>query len=514
MKRVGLLLASLVVTRPAVADVVRYAVIVGENQGDRSEPPLRFAETDAERVAEVLAELGDVPAENQVLLRGKGAGAARRALITVNDRIRTTRRDGDETVLVVYYSGHADASSLHFGSDRFELRELEALVRGSPADVRILVIDACRSGALTRVKGGRAAPPVALDQRLLGEGLVFLTASAAGEDAQESDELGGSFFTHYFVSGLLGAADADRDGEIALGEAFRFTREQTILASSRTLAGTQHPTFRYELRGRGDVVLTRPGVARRRATLGFPAHLTWLVVRDGPRGHVVAEVGASARQPTLSLRPGRYFVRGRGRDALYEGSVRLEADRSHAIRLASLDRIAYARLVRKGGGPESIDGPVVAALVRSALVPGDRPCLGALAGWSWELRQATLTPRLGLCRSAYDNQQLTATTTAASLELRISHAWDLPVVTVDLGVGLGAELFRQSFETRGEAPPRTTAAVHLDAGLGSSVDLWGKSYVWLELAVQSHFFRFEEDQTRSITAEVAARGLLGIGLRR
>jgi Caspase domain len=197
----GIALGALGVARPATAEVVRYAVLVGEDQGLSGDRPLRFAETDAERVAEVLTDLGDLPAENQVLLRGKGAAAVRRAIITVNDRIRTTRRDGDVTVLMVYYSGHADASALHLSGERLELREIEALVRGSPADVRLLIIDACRSGAITRVKGGHPAPAVRLDEPLLGEGLVFLTSSAAGEDAQESDEIGGSFFTHFLVSG-------------------------------------------------------------------------------------------------------------------------------------------------------------------------------------------------------------------------------------------------------------------------------------------------------------------------
>ena len=44
---------------------------------------------------------------------------------------------------------------------------------------------------------------------LAGEGVVFLTSSSANEDAHESDTLKGSFFTHYLVSGMLGAADTD-----------------------------------------------------------------------------------------------------------------------------------------------------------------------------------------------------------------------------------------------------------------------------------------------------------------
>jgi hypothetical protein len=498
--------------RPATAEVVRYAILVGEDQGSPGDRPLRFAETDAERLAEVLTDLGDLPAENQVLLRGKGATAVRRAIITVNDRIRTTRRDGDVTVLMVYYSGHADASALHLSGERLELRELEALVRGSPADVRLLIIDACRSGAITRVKGGHPAPAVSLDEPLLGEGLVFLTSSAAGEDAQESDEIGGSFFTHFLISGLLGAADTNGDGEVALAEAFEFAREQTIAASSRTLAGTQHPTFRYELRGRGDITLTRPGAAHKRATLTLPAGLGWLVIADHAQGRVVAEADAIRAPRLLSLRPGRYFVRGRGADALYEGPIRL--DRAQTIDLASLDRIAYARLVRKGGGALAADGPVAAAVVRSGLVAGEQPCFGALTGWSWELPAVTLSPRLELCRSTFANAHLTSITYNGNVELRVSHAWDLPLITVDLGASIGAGTFRQSYETTGVAPTRTIGTAHVDASVGASVNLRGPVYLWLEVALQTYFFRLTQNSGTSLVAEVASRGLLGIGVRR
>src|SRR4051812_37133854 len=84
-----------------------------------------------------------------------------------------------------------------------------SLVRGSAATFRILAVDSCRSGALTRVKGGRPPFDIRIDEHLSEQGLVLLTSSAADEDAQESDALRGSFFMHHFVSALLGAADAD-----------------------------------------------------------------------------------------------------------------------------------------------------------------------------------------------------------------------------------------------------------------------------------------------------------------
>lgn len=513
MTRVLVMLALL--CGVAHADVERYAVIIGHNTGAPDEQRLRFAEADAARVAEVLGELGGVPDENQVVLRGKSADHVRRALIATNERIRVGARAGRQAVLVVYYSGHGDANALHLADTQLALRELEALVRGSSAQVRILVIDACRSGAVTRVKGGSPAPPIVLsDPGGPDEGVVVLTASAAGEDAQESDALGGSFFTHYLLSGLRGAADDNRDQQVTVAEAFRYTRDQTILASARTVSGLQHPTFHYDLRGRTELVLA--SLDARDAGLGrltLPAGATWLVARNDA---VVGEVGALAASRTLSLRPGRYTVRGRTRDALLEGAITVVATRETTVDANRLARTTYARLVRKGDGDilRGVTGYFGGPAVQSTIIDGASPCYGVLAGLVWVRADLTLSPRVHACRGELTNQTLSGTTDLVALDMRIGKAWDLPAVTIDLGVTAGGELLHERFETRGRAPNRTTPAAHVDAGLSLVVPILGALYVTGEVAVQTHFFSVEDQDRTGVTSRFAVRGALALGLWR
>src|SRR5262245_40563055 len=144
--------------RPADADPTRYAVVVGNNHGDRTDPELRYAERDAERVASVLTDLGGFPAANVVVLLGGEADTLRSTVIAVNERIRSEH--AGEALFVVYYSGHADAAALHLGTTTLAIGQLEQLVRGSAASFRLLALDSCRSGVLTRVKGGTLAPPI------------------------------------------------------------------------------------------------------------------------------------------------------------------------------------------------------------------------------------------------------------------------------------------------------------------------------------------------------------------
>jgi hypothetical protein len=114
------------------------------------------------------------------------------------------------------------------GDGALPLARLEQLVRGSAAAFRLLIVDACRSGALTRIKGGSSvpAPTLRLTERLPADGVVVWTSSSANEDAQESDELGGSFFLVMQggaggpVVADVGARDVERGVSLRAGRYF------------------------------------------------------------------------------------------------------------------------------------------------------------------------------------------------------------------------------------------------------------------------------------------------------
>ena len=506
----------LLLAAPARAELTRFAVIVGDDRGHPGDGPLAYAEADASRVAAALEEVGGVRPENLVLLRGQDAEAARRALIAINDRVRAS---GPQAMLVVYYSGHADASALHLGDSSLELPELEQLVRGSAARFRLLVLDACRSGALTRVKGGSPIPPfeLRLPEQPPGEGAVFLTSSSASEDSQESDEIKGSFFTHALVSGLLGAADQDGDGKVTLDEAYRYAYEATLRATSRTFAGAQHPTFEYEVRGMGDVVLSTPGLLQgARATLDLPAGRSWLLLQSSAEGPVVAELGAHDAARRLSLRPGRYFLRGRGADVLLEGAVDAPAGALVAVDESRLTRTAYARLLRKGGGEASYVTSFEAQLTaRSALIDDGGLCPGAAAGGSLALRPLTLSARLGWCRGGFDNPGIRATLDEYDLEASAVHVWDAGPLAFQLGLSAGGAWLHQRFSTQGFAPPRWSTALLLAPTAGASLDLGERTYATLSLDAATYLMKSQGGPTQetSFGPSFALRASAGAGVR-
>ena len=516
MLMVGLLLVVGCWPGRALARVERFAVVIGNDRGRVHEPPLRYAASDAERVYRVLRDLGGFSPVNMVLLRDEDQATVRSTLIAVNDRIReAVGIPGTDVLLVVYYSGHADQKELHLGEASLSIRELSQLVRGSAADFRLLVLDACRSGALTRAKGGRVVEPFDLpDARLPGDGLAFLTASSATEDAQESDELKSSFFTHALVTGMLGAADRDRDGEVALDEVYRYAYDATLRSTSRTLAGTQHPTFRYDFRGTGDLILTRPAAHRaRRARLLFPDGMTFLVMRGDADGPVTAELPSVAPDRSLSLRPGRYFVRARGTRALYEGTFEVGAGTTFAIELSQLRRVAYAERGSKGGARARPTHRVeVGAHARTAL-PGDRGlCPGVFLGYAVDFSQVSVASRVGGCRSGFRNVYLDATTTAMDVRVRIDHAWRLSMVTARLGVGGGLSLLLQTFEGPSDVPGRHTVAPLLIAASGLAMRLASGFSLEVAVAAEAHFVSQQgsEERPAEMTATLAVRPSLSV----
>jgi hypothetical protein len=513
----GLSLAPWCLPAPAAARVARFALIVGSDRGQADEALLQYAQSDARKVHATLRDIGDFEPFNMVLLEGSDADAFRRTLIDLNDRVRAARsQPGTQVVLFVYYSGHADVEDLHLGDTRLSIAELSQLVRGSAADFRLLVLDACRSGTLTRSKGGRITHPFDIPApiQLSGEGLAFLTASADNELAQESDEVRGSFFTHALVSGLLGAADRDRDGNVVLDEAYQYAYENTLRASSRSASGLQHPTFFYDLRGQGQLVLTRPfAPGMRRGVLELPRAATYLVFRGDAQGQVMAELAARDPVRSLSLAPGAYFVRGRTSRHVLEGGAQVTAGQATRVDERALTRIEYAHLVRKGH--DSLRRSHAIALLGLGRLPlpnADSGCYGAFGGYRLDLRSFGVLASAGGCVSNLESIHLRARTREIDFGLRGLHAFDLGArSSLDAGLGVGAARFKQDFETTGRAPTRRSWGALGELVLGLNVEIARGAYATLEGAAQLYLLPMLDADSHKTHVQAAGSGRLSLG---
>lgn len=298
---------------PAVNTTPRpyaYGVIIGTNAGGAGQQPLRYAEDDARRVAQVLRELGRYgQADLRVLLSPDVA----RVFATVDDvaaKMRAHQAKGEQALLVFYYSGHARASSFSLGAEELAIAQLRDRLREIPSTMTLVVLDACQSGQFARTKGAQPAADFSYNSvsRLTTKGVAIMASSSAQELSQESDELKSSYFTHHLVAGLRGAADADADGRVSLDEAYRYAYRRTLASTSETQVGGQHVTLETDLSGQGDVPVTYPAAARSQLELPGPLDAR-VLVQHRASGSVAAEVQKAPGAPLrLAFVAGSYEV--------------------------------------------------------------------------------------------------------------------------------------------------------------------------------------------------------------
>ena len=382
--RLAALLAVALLLCPATASAARLLLASGHDRGDRDQPALRYAQSEAREFAAVMQALGGVEPGGATVLLAPDRQQVLDALDRLAARAKAQGEQGERVEVFVYFSGHARSGALSLGGEQLPLAEVRAALEAIPADVVVAFVDACAAGGLLRSKGLRAAGEAdyAMEWQPVGapSGRVLVSSSGVAEAAFESDRAGGSLFARSLVAALRGAADGDADGRVTLSESYDYLYAHTLAASLAEAGTAQHPHAEIDVQGAGPLVMTRPG--RGGASVELPASLAgaevWIV--DEARARAVLEVVVPAdRGLTVALYPGRFTVYVRRGERARTSSVVLAEGERRALD-ATDGRIASSRPLRTRGGAVvarrwelagglRLMGPLTA---RSAIVP---------AGW-------------------------------------------------------------------------------------------------------------------------------------
>jgi hypothetical protein len=513
------LLALVLLLLPSVgrAEPLRLLVAAGHGAGLPGEPPLRHAQKDAAGVREVLVRHGGVAPEHAFVLNDPRPAALFAALELAKNL--ALQRRPEQVTLFFYFSGHGDQQRLHLGGETLDVAELGARLRAFPAGLKVVVTDACRNADL-RPKGPRAEPGFAVN--LEGEdgarGLVWLFATSEGQAAHESEELSGALFTHYWVNGLRGAADADGDRRVTLAESYRFAHDQTLYRSARAGGALQRPLAVLDLREAGPLVLTRLVDASAGLALPRAADVHYLVYAPGSRSVLGEAWGLPDRDVRLALPPGRYVVQARG--PAVRGATELVLARGEWRTLGPREfrPVAEEALARKGGAvvarPHDLGLSVGGFGSRLATV-------GALAAASYRLRLDDWA--LGArAFGAYGGERAGVNDVRVALAgggVSLDHVVSLGATSLRAGVGANAALVDQRRERRdagrieragydARGASRALAAgpdLHLavDAPVGDAY------FVGAQAAAELLFARFGD----SLAPALGARLEIGAGLR-
>ncbi len=279
----------------------RYALLVGNSEGGSGLSSLKYVNADLKEMSKVLRENCQFPENSITLLKNSSPAELREKLHQLKSRM------SDEDMLFFYYTGHADSRSLRMGNERFNLDQLKENFDNLPSSMQMIVLDACQSGSFSRLKGGTIDKPLILQQEQNSSGRVVLYSSSDAEFSQESDYLGHSIFSFYFMNGLKGMADQSGDKRVTVDEAYRYAYRQTVSATVHSAGGIQHPGYLFNFSGKGDIVLADQTVQT--AGVILDREIQGQVAIIDPSHQVVADfVAEKERDIFVALNPGRYTI--------------------------------------------------------------------------------------------------------------------------------------------------------------------------------------------------------------
>jgi hypothetical protein len=401
-------------------------VAAANDRGYADDVPLRYAESDADRILSALSELGRPRKIHRAV--GGDAHSIQIAIAEARKDVDDARSAGQKTLLFFYYSGHADGDYLRVGGTRLTWSKLKELLSGTGAELSVSVIDACDSGSATSAKGAKFSTPlVTTAERLQATtGSMWITSSREDEASYESDEVGGSYFSHFLISGLRGAADYDEDGRVTLNEVYQFSYDRTVGETSLRLKKTQHPTYSSDLEGEGEIVLSEPQRSPTSLVLPRESAGRWFVAKRFGAKQSVLEV---AKNPgslvRFSVAAGSYAVYRKDLERIMLANVEVRAGEELVFDPELLVPYTYAEVMQKGGG-------IAIAAWHARLGP-------ELRGPVFQGGQTTLRGTLSVRR----RDRVVGFGVALDFGTHSFNALDTPVKTQELGATLFGEIFTE-----------------------------------------------------------------------
>ncbi len=325
----------------------RFGFFIGENDGGHDLEPLRYAVRDAESVSRLFMEMGGIKQQDNIFLVEPSLEEIQGKLKTLKTKLGSLRSKYSRLELIFYYSGHSDEEGLLVSKDKFSYKDLKDAIRDMPVDMRIVILDSCSSGALTKLKGGTRQQAFLMDNSIKMEGYAIMTSSSSDEASQESDSLKGSYFTYALISGLRGAADTGGNKTVTLNQAYQYAYRETLAKTEKTLGGAQHPSYDIRMNGSGDVVLT--DLRRTTASLKLAPDISGrLNIRDDS-GILVAEINkVEGSTVELGMEPGPYKINVEIGRKDYQGEITINENESAVFSKDLLAEVSTEKTTMRG----------------------------------------------------------------------------------------------------------------------------------------------------------------------
>ncbi len=172
----------------------------------------------------------------------------------------------EDDLLLFYFSGHGmarDGESYLLAHDTrlaalkhtaVAMRDVREIIEQSPAHAKVIILDACHSGASI----GKAEPTMTPEfiRRVFeeAEGMAVLASCKENQQSWECPEQRRSVFTYYLLEALSGKADLDKKGFVTVSDASRYVTDG-VKTWAAEKGSPQTPTLQYTVVG--DIILLR-----------------------------------------------------------------------------------------------------------------------------------------------------------------------------------------------------------------------------------------------------------------
>jgi len=232
-----------------------HAIVIGLESYRNDLPRADYAEKDAKVVAQYLSRSMGFEEENvAVLLNDR---ASKSDLEKYFETWLPNRVEKDDTVFI-YYSGHGapnaktgeaflvpyDGDPLFLDNTGYSLNRLYQHLAQLPAKEVVVVLDSCFSGSGGRSVIAKGMRPIITEVRnpVLAQGKTIVIAASTGQQTSSTyDQKTHGLLTYFFLKGLHGEGDTDKNGKIEIGELFEYLRPQVERIARRQYNNEQTP---------------------------------------------------------------------------------------------------------------------------------------------------------------------------------------------------------------------------------------------------------------------------------
>ena len=232
-----------------------YAVVVGIEQYRQGLPKADFSDHDARIMRDHLVKGLGYQEENVVLLLNDRA--TKTDMEKYFEKWLENRVDQGDSVFV-YFSGHGapnpktgdaylvpyDGDPAYIDTTGYSLKRLYDSLAKLPAKEVVVLLDSCFSGAGGRSVIAKGARPMGLsvEKAMVAGGKTVVMAASSGDQISSTyTTKSHGLLTYFFLKGLQGEGDQNKDGVLDIKELFEYVKPQVERVARREFNNEQTP---------------------------------------------------------------------------------------------------------------------------------------------------------------------------------------------------------------------------------------------------------------------------------